>query len=284
MGAAIAVTRIAVAEVPPLTLALLRYVIAFACLVPFACGGLQAWRAAQPLHGPVKDHVAISVLGVVQFGILVAFMNYGLQRIGAAEGALIFSLFPLLTLLLSAALGRDRITAPLLGGVLVSIAGVVVALAPKLGVRAGEGWWGEAAVLAATLLGAVCSVLYRPYLRRYPTVPVSALAMLASVAFLAPAALLEAWPARLGTFSATAWAATVFVGVSSGIGFFAWLYALKHESPTRVTVFLGLNPPTAALVAWALLGESLHPAVFAGLVLVGAGLWLSTRGAAAAPR
>ena len=284
MGAAIAVTRIAVAEVPPLTLAMLRYVIAFACLVPFAWAGMQAWRAAEPLHGRVKDHVAIALLGVVQFGVLVALMNYGLQRMGAAEGALIFSLFPLLTLLFSAALGRDRVTAPLLGGVLVSIVGVVVALAPKLGVGAGEGWWGEAAVLGATLLGAVCSVLYRPFLRRYPTVPVSALAMLASVAFLAPAALLEAWPARLATFSATAWAATVFVGVSSGIGFFAWLYALKHESPTRVTVFLGLNPPTAALVAWALLGESLHVAVFAGLVLVAAGLWLSTRGAAAASR
>ena len=39
--------------------------------------------------------------------------------------------------------------------------------------------------------------------------------------------------------------------VSSGAGYFAWLYALKHEAPTRVTVFLALNPPTAAFLAWA---------------------------------
>jgi drug/metabolite transporter (DMT)-like permease len=279
VGAAIAVSRLAVAEVPPLTLAMLRYVIAFACLAPFAWGGLREWRAAQPLHGRVRDHAAIAILGIVQFGVLVALVNIGLQRTGAAEAALIFSLFPLFTLLLSASLGRDRLNAPLAGGVLLSIAGVAVALAPKLGLRTGAGWWGELAVFAAAVLGAVCSVLYRPYLRRYPTVPVSALAMLASVAFLACAAWGEDWPARVTGFSAVAWAATLFVGFSSAIGFFAWLYALKHESPARVTVFLGLNPPTAALVAWALLGESLHAALFAGLVLVTAGLWLATRGA-----
>src|SRR4029079_11894179 len=123
----------------------------------------------------------------------------------------------------------------LLAGVLVSIAGVALTLLPKLqGAHAGS-WWGELAVLASACVGALCSVLYRPYLQRYPTVPVSAFAMLASVLFLALLALGEHWPARVGSFSAQAWAAVTFIGVSSGIGYFWWLYALKHESPTRVT-------------------------------------------------
>lgn len=45
--------------------------------------------------------------------------------------------------------------------------------------------------LGSALTGAVCSVLYRPYLRRYPTVPVSALAMGVSVLCLALLALFE---------------------------------------------------------------------------------------------
>jgi drug/metabolite transporter (DMT)-like permease len=114
-------------------------------------------------------------------------------------------------------------------------------------------------------------------LQRYPTVPVSAFAMLASVLFLAALALGEQWPTRVFTFSGQAWAAIAFIGVSSGIGYFWWLYALKHESPTRVTVFLALNPLTAALLGWALLGETLHPAVIGALVLIAAGLWLSAR-------
>jgi len=138
-------------------------------------------------------------------------------------------------------------------------------------------WWGEAAVLASACVGALCSVLYRPYLQRYPTVPVSAFAMLASVLFLAVIALGEDWPARLRGLSPGAWGVVAFVGLSSGIGYFWWLYALKHESPTRVTVFLALNPVTAALLGWAWLGEPLPAQIVAALALIAAGLALATR-------
>jgi drug/metabolite transporter (DMT)-like permease len=114
-------------------------------------------------------------------------------------------------------------------------------------------------------------------------VPVSAFAMLASVLFLALLALGEQGPARVFTFSGRAWAAIAFIGVSSGIGYFWWLYALKHESPTRVTVFLALNPLTAALLGWALLGEALPAAAFGALALTVAGLWIATAVRSAAP-
>lgn len=271
-GTAIAVTRLAVAEVPPLTLAMLRYSVGFACLLPFA----WAYLAARPrLAG--KDLLAMAALGIGQFGVLIALLNWGLQRMAAAPAALVFSLFPLLTLCLAAAMGRERIAGRLLAGVLLSITGVAVSLLPKLGAPQAGDWWGELAVLGAACTGALCSVLYRPYLQRYPTVPVSAFAMLASVLFLALAALPEAWPQRLAGFSAQAWAATVFIGVSSAVGYYWWLYALKHESPTRVTVFLSLNPVAAALLGWAVLGEPLQPALAVAMVLIAAGLWLATR-------
>jgi drug/metabolite transporter (DMT)-like permease len=284
VGAGIAVSRLAVAEVQPLTLAMLRYAIGGACLVPFAWRDTRAMFTVAPLHGRARDLVEMAAIGILQFGVLIALLNLALRHVGAAEAALIFSLFPLLTMLFAAAAGRERITPMLALGVAVSIAGVALSLAPKLGTHASGSWWGELAVLVSAAIGAACSVLYRPYLQRYPTLPVSALAMLASVAALAVAALTEAWPHRIGSFSGAAWGAVAFVGVSSAVGFFAWLHALKHESPTRVTVFLALNPPTAALCGWALLGEAVHAAVAGALVLVAAGLWLATRPAPRASR
>jgi drug/metabolite transporter (DMT)-like permease len=271
--------------VPPLTLAMLRYAIGFACLAPFAWRARQSFVTAPLLKTRGRDLAGIALLGIVQFGILIALLNVGLQRIGSAEAALIFSLFPLLTMLFSAALGGERITPTLAAGVAVSISGVALSLAPKLGASMHDpGWWGELAVLAAATLGATCSVLYRPYLRNYPTLPVSAIAMLASVAFLAVAALPEHWPSRIATLGGTSWFAIAVVGISSGLGYFTWLYALKHEAPTRVTVFLALNPPTAAVLGWALMNEPVHPFVYAALLLVAAGLWLATRAAPNAPR
>jgi drug/metabolite transporter (DMT)-like permease len=279
VGAAIVASRFAVAEVAPLTLAMLRYAIGFGCLLPFCRPAVRAWRTAQqtPAWPPLADLAAMAALGIGQFGVLIALLNFGLRHVGAAQAALIFSLFPLLTLLLAAALGREQPGARQWAGVLLSLAGVGLALAPRLTLAHAGHWWGEAAVALAAATGALCSVLYRPYLQRYPTVPVSAYAMLASVLVLALLALPEQWPARLAGISPPAWAAVGFVGLSSGVGYFLWLFALKHESPTRVTVFLALNPVTAALLAWSWLGEPLHPAVLAALALIAAGLWLATR-------
>ena len=282
VGAATVASRFAVGEVPPLTLAMLRYAIGFGCLLPFAWRGIRdllGRSAAAPVNASqTRDLLAMAALGIGQFGVLIALLNFGLQHIGAAQAALIFSLFPLLTLLFAAALGRERVTWQLAAGVVLTIAGVALTLTPKLGAPGAGHWWGELAVAASAATGALCSVLYRPYLRRYPTVPVSAFAMLASVLFLAMLAAGEHWPARIASFSASAWGAVVFIGVSSGVGYFCWLYALKHESPTRVTVFLGLNPVTAALLGWALLGEALPAAAFGALALTVAGLWIATRG------
>lgn len=73
------------------------------------------------------------------------------------------------------------------------------------------------------------------------------------------------------------WAVIAFIGFSSGVGYFLWLYALKHESPTRVTVFLALNPVTAALLGYSLLGEALTGWTLSAITLIGAGLWMATR-------
>jgi drug/metabolite transporter (DMT)-like permease len=53
------------------------------------------------------------------------------------------------------------------------------------------------------------------------------------------------------------WLAVAFIGLSSGIGYWLWLWALTNATPTRVMVFLSLRPITAALLGLLLLGEML---------------------------
>ncbi len=285
VGAATVASRLVLTEVSPLTLALLRYAIALMCLLPFVLFPLLRRRrqaAVQPRVPPASPFVAtdwlvMALLGIGQFGVLIAALNYGLQHVSAARASLIFSLFPLLTLLLSSTLGHERTTPNLLAGVLVSIGGVALALWPTLGTPRVAHWRGELSVLASAGIGAVCSVLYRPYLRRYPTLQVSSFAMLASVLFLALAALPEAWPSRLGTLNARTWGVVFFVGASSAVGYLWWLYALKHEPPTRVTVFLALNPVTAAMLGQFVLAEAVDGWTIGAIVLITVGLWLATR-------
>jgi drug/metabolite transporter (DMT)-like permease len=96
--------------------------------------------------------------------------------------------------------------------------------------------------------------------------------MLASLVPLGAFAVLE--PQGLSTGGSTH--ATVLlvvgIGLSSGAGFWCWLYALSHIPAGHVTAFLGLSPVTATLLSVAFKDESLKASVIAALGLVVAAL------------
>jgi len=271
VGSAMVATRMVVDQAGPASLALLRYALGVACLVPaILLSGSRARFAA-------RDLLPIALLGITQFGILIALLNYGLRSVPSARAALIFATFPLLTSLIAAALGRERLTLSKLGGVLLTMLGVGLALGDKSLQRGalGDTWIGELAVFASAFSGALCSVLYRPYLQKYPTLPVSAFAMLASVVFLVPVAAGEGFFAIRPGLTPVGWMAVAFIGVGSGVGYFLWLWALNHATPTRVTAFLALSPVTAAALGAWLLGEPVSPLAALGLASVAAGLALA---------
>jgi drug/metabolite transporter (DMT)-like permease len=271
VGAAMVATRFVVQDIGPASLALLRYAIAFLCLVPPVVAMGRVRFAA-------RDLVAVMGLGIVQFGILIALLNVGLRLMPSTRAALLFATFPLLTMIVAAVLGRERLSRLKAIGVALTIVGVAVTLGENLLIEgAGDEWLGALAVLAAALCGAVCSVLYRPYLARYPTLPVGALAMLASVVFLVSLAGAEGLFTQPLRLAPSGWAAILFIGISSGIGYGLWLWALKHTTPTRVTVFLSISPAVAALLGVWLLGEPFTPGLFVGIACVMGGLWLATR-------
>jgi drug/metabolite transporter (DMT)-like permease len=271
VGSAIVATRYVVDQTGPASLALLRYLIGFCCLLPPVLLSRPRTRFGR------RDLLAISLLGITQFGILIALLNYGLRFIPSARAALIFATFPLLTLIVAAALGHERLTLAKLAGVLMTLAGVGVALGEKA-IRsdgAASQWIGELAVFASALSGAVCSVLYRPYLKKYPTLPVSAYAMLASVGFLTVLAAAEGFFDSPPRFTPWGWLAVAYIGVGSGIGYFLWLWALRHATPTQVSVFLALSPVTAAGLGALLLGEAISAMALLGLACVALGLTLA---------
>jgi len=267
VGSAMVATRFVIDQTAPASLALLRYSIGFCCLLP-------PMLLSARVRFEFRDLLPIGLLGITQFGILIALLNYALKFIPSARAALIFATMPLLTMMFAMVLGYERLTLAKTLGVLLTIVGVGFALGEKAVQRGGMAheWVGECAVFVSALSGAICSVLYRPYLRKYPTLAVSTFAMLASIGFLAALAGGEGFFSSLPNFTAGGWLAVAFIGVSSSIGYYLWLWALNHTTPTKVTVFLALSPITAAgLGAW-FLAEGISMMLFLGLVFVVFGL------------
>lgn len=265
-------TRIVVDEISPTSLALLRYVIGALCIAIPLLAMRRRPRFAR------ADIVPIALLGIGQFAVLVVLLNVALRSISAARGAVIFASMPLMTMVLGAALGREAMTAMKTLGVCLTIIGVALALGDKVLQGGGEAqWFGAAAAFGSALTGAVCSVFYRPYLRRYPTLEVSAAAMAASVGALFLAAIAEGSLYRVADLTMRGWMATLFIGLSSGLGYVLWLWALANASPTRVTAFLSLSPIAASILGLALLGERPTVLLMLGLGAVVCGLWVAYR-------
>ncbi|MCW5729377.1 MAG: DMT family transporter [Alphaproteobacteria bacterium] len=275
VGAAMVATRFVADQLEPASLAMLRYAIGFMCLAPLLAG--TAWLRFRP-----ADFLPIAGLGILQFGVLIALINFGLKHIPAGRAALIFTSFPLLAMLVAAVLGQERLTWRKSLGVLLTMLGVALALGEKLFATGREmELLGGLAVLAAALCGAVCSVLFRPYLARYPVLHVSAFSMLASVFALVLGAAGEGFFTHLPPpVSGAGWLAVLFIGLSSGGGYYLWLWALSRTSATEVTVFLSLSPLAASLLGALLLGEILTFWLLAGLAAVIFGLFLATRSGA----
>lgn len=269
VGAAMVATRYVVDAAGPGSLGFLRYLVGLVCLVPALW--LRPWRRIA-----AGDLLPIGLLGIGQFAALMVLLNYSLLHIPAARASLLFATFPLMTMILSALLGRERFTAAKVGGSLLTFAGVAIALggaAMTAQPEHGSVWLGTLSALGAALSGAVCSIFYAPYVARSSALHVTAFAMFVAVLALAGAAAAEGFFATCPSFTAGEAAAIAFIGVSSGIGFFQWVYALGNAPPSQVTLFLGLGPVTAALGGTALLREPLPVAALLGLVCVLVGLW-----------
>lgn len=270
-GAAMVATRYVSGDVAPGSLGFLRYGVALICIAPFAlAAGIPRFDR--------RDLIPLTLLGIVQFGVLIALLNFGLERMAAGRAALLFSTFPLMTMALGAALGQERLTRGKTIGVLLSFLGVAATLGEGLLAEAGAGEaLGAAAVLASAFCGALCTVLSKPYLGRYPTLSFAFLAFASSVVALAGMAAWEGFFSNPIQIDGHGWGAVLFIGGSSAFGYLLWLWALKHVSATRVTVFISLSPATAAILGLIILGERLTLGMILGILLVALGLWVATR-------
>ena len=267
VGAAIVATRYVAADISPASLAFLRYAIGVACLVP-------AVAMAARVRFARADILPIAALGIGQFGILIALLNYGLRSVPAGRGALIFASFPLITLVVAALLGHERVTVRKISGILLTMSGVALALGDKI---LGAGSIARRTHHSGERRGG------RGLLRALPAVP-------APLPDAAGQRLRDGGggcravsvrgarrPVRRAARSSRslAWAAIVFIGLSSGTFYVVWLWALKTIPASRVTVFLALSPLTAIVLGVVLLGEPVTAEMVAGVACVAAGLWVA---------
>ncbi len=271
-GASVVAVRVAVREIPPLTLAILR----------FGQGGLLLLLllligARDLLRIRGRDVPYLFLLGVVFFTIFPVTFNTSLRLTEASRGALMLATMPLWSVLLARAAKKERLSTRQMCGVLLTFAGVGVVLAERGLTFADTGLSlaGDGLMLVTALCGAVYGVLAKRMLTRYKAMTVTAYTMIFGTLLLVPAVFFEdpfSAMARMGTDTLLL---VLFLGIFGGaIGYFLWTFALTRLSPTQVAVYVNLNPMIATLLGATLLAEKLTGVFIGGFAAVLGGVLL----------
>lgn len=272
-GLTFAPSKVALAEMGPLTLAVLRFTIALAVIgVAVARLRPSPWRLRKLSWG------TLALLGFTSVTLFFGLQNLGLARTSASNASLIASSVPALTAILSAVVLRERMTRLRVAGIAASMAGVgaIVLLGSEAG---GAGSLdGDLLVLGAAIAWAVYTLVNKGVSGRMPESLLLAYTMAFGTLFLLPGAVAETILVGFGPVSPAGWLSVLFLGLlGSGASFFLWNAALRRLDASEASTYINLVPVVAVASAAAMLGESLVPAQLLGGVLVILGVYLASR-------
>ncbi|MCK0195969.1 DMT family transporter [Ancylobacter sp. 6x-1] len=272
------VGRIMAGTLPPATLSLARWSLAFLLLLPFTGRELIARADVVRRHWPLL--LACGVLNIAVFTVLI---YAGLAHTSLINGSLIGSCAPIVVGILGWLILRDGTSRRQRLALGISTAGVALIVL--------RGDFSHLSGLALNtgdlllFLGICAFGLYAVLLKRFPCPLSPAAALTASIPFglvaLAPFGVMEMADGTLGLAHPGAWhtalLSVAYVASLPTLGFVLWARGASVLGPARAGQFLQLMPVFGSGLAIGLLGEVPQLYHGIGLALVAGGLALRDR-------
>jgi drug/metabolite transporter (DMT)-like permease len=268
------VARYGMPYAPPISFLSLRYalsVLSFGVWIALS-------RAAWPRGRAQWLHLAVSGV-LMHAGYLGGVWAAVKSGMGAGTIALLVGLQPVLTAVWVSATstssdGESRVSSRQWLGLVLGLSGLLLVVWRKLGAGELTAW--NLSLAAFSLLCITAGTLYQKrFVAPCDVRTANTVQLLAALAVSLPIALLEREPIVFHPhlIGAMAWSV---VGLTLGGSSLLYLL-IQRGAATRVTSLLYLVPPTTALMAWALFGESITPAMVLGMALTAVGVALVVR-------
>jgi drug/metabolite transporter (DMT)-like permease len=263
------------ADVPPLTLAFWRWVIALGLVLPLALPHLKSqWPLLRKGWKPVL------ILGVIGVGGYNTFAYLALQDTTATNAALLNSFIPVVTIAISWAFLGKPLNRPQAIGILISLLGVLSIVArgdlqvlAHLNLNIGDAW-----MLGAVLVWALYTVglAWRPA-GVHPMLMLAAMTAVGVTALL-PAYLWEMAQGRQINVNLGSLASLAYVGIfPSFLGYIFYNRGVAEVGANKGSLFIHLMPVFGTLLSFIFLGEIPLWYHYFGITLIFTGIWLTMK-------
>jgi len=260
--------KIAVVELDPAMLVLLRCAVGAVILLPVAIHrkallpALKRWR-------PLLAYTAAEIV------FPWFFLNTAEQRLPSSTAGLLLSAIPLVAIGIAFLMGRrERLHWRNWLGLAVGMIGVAVVV----GLDVGTSDLGAVAMLLVVIVGyALGPAILARWMSDVPAIGVIALSLaIASIVYLPVVGATSAWPTAPLSIETIA-AVLVLGAVCSALAFIMFFALIAEVGPVRVTAITYINPAVAVIAGAVLLGEQITVWTILGFALVLGGSYLVAR-------
>ena len=261
--------KVALTDLPPLTIVLARVGIAAATLTVV----IRAMGEALPRGA--KAWLTLAVVALLNNLIPFSLIFSGQQALPSGLAAILNATTPLFTVVVMHLFTSDeKATPPKVAGLVLGFAGVVVLLGPAIAGARDTPLWALLACLAAALSYAFSGLWGRRIkpLGIAPTVTAWGQVTLTS-AMMLPVVLMADRPWTLASPGTATILALIGLGVlSTALAYVIFFRILDSAGPTNLMLVTFLIPVSAILLGSLVLGERLAWTHAAGMALIGLGL------------
>lgn len=261
--------RIAVAEVPPITLVAMRLVLAAFVLI-------VALRAlGRPFPRDRKLWGAYAVMGFLSGALPYSLIAWGEQYIQSSLAALLQATMPIFTVILATFLADDeRLAWTVVLGVILGFLGVAVLMLPDLRHGLQASLAGQLAIVASSLSYAGATVFARNRLRGQPPITSTMGQLTMGAIYTLPLSLLIDRPFTLSpSLSAVAaWLALTMLGTV--VAYVIYYALIERTNATFVSTVTYVIPIVGLILGALVLGEPVTINLLISLALIILGVLL----------
>lgn len=268
-GASSPIFKWALQDIPPLTLAFLRFFLSALIILPFTLKHLKVSRT---------DIYILIFVAVIGLAFRITYYLYGLEFAESINAPIIGSAAPVFIIIGSIYLLKEKTPKKLIGGAVISFIGVLlIILQPILGKGFDISLIGNIFFIIAMALTVFYTLILKGLAPRYKTLTLLFWVCVIAAATLLPFAGLEiASTGALNFFTTKALTGIIFsVLFATVIAYILHMYGLKHVKASEVALFSYMDPFIAILIANPLLGERVTMYYAIGGLLVFLGIFIA---------
>jgi drug/metabolite transporter (DMT)-like permease len=259
--------RIAVAEIPPLTLVMFRVSLAALALQIWLVWRGPSFRLALPLAG------SFFALAMINNVIPFSLIFLGQTELGAGLASVLNATTPFWTAILANLLTEDeKLSWHKTLGILLGIVGTAVMIGPGVVAGLGGPIWAKFALIGASISYAFAFL----FARRFRSVPPPVVAtgqLTASTIIMIPLVLVLHGPTGLFSASTPVWACVFALALlSTAFAYIVYFRIIASAGATNASLVTLVVPVSAILLGAVFLGERLELFELGGMALIGAGL------------